>query len=104
MNYKNWKFWFTILVVFIFGMIIVPKNTIETEQCDYSIWQELKIVDDKGFKQASDGFYIATDAFQAFSEFDFVKIENITQKLNENSELIKKTADERLLILKKLGY
>jgi len=72
--------------------------------CDYSTWKSLKEIDDKGFGYAADGMNLCSEGFEAISEFDVKRIENITKEMTAVGVKIKNTGVERQLILKSLGY
>ena len=101
---NKWKKWLTYLAIFFLGLVLAPSGD-TTEVCpDESTWRELKVVDDRGFQLASDGFLIAGDMVMVIDDADSTAFYEYLDQMNANNVKIEATADRRLEILARLGY
>ncbi len=113
MNYQEWskkRFWGTLFIVFVLGIILAPKNPTEKviteveKECDYTAWRQLKEIDDEGFNHCTVGFELASEGFYAISTMEFDKIDDIVARTTANNDKITNTAIRRQEVLRTLGY
>lgn len=77
----------------------------EIEVCnDLGVWQELKEVDDEAISLAADVIELSSDNINAYFDLDLVRMEANAGKLDRLTTRIFKVRDERLEILRVLGY
>lgn len=103
------------VVAFVFGMATMTGSqteTVKVKEVEKRVevvknekeWKELKAVDDKIIVSASNTMNYCSQGFYAVSEFDLVKLESLTEKVNANTVEMSDLGDKRLAILDKLGY